>query len=103
MMKRRSFLQLASCTLLLRFKPVAKSPNHVEPLSIYSLLLAKPPNRVDPELVEHIKVHGILNPLVVINVNNNCYYEVVQGRHRLVAAYLAGLTKVPCGVLRLDN
>lgn len=46
------------------------------------------------ELTESIKVHGILQPLVVIKKSDG-NFQLVAGERRLRAAKLAGLKKVP--------
>lgn len=61
-------------------------------------LSAKQPRRYfDPEklgqLVQSVKEHGILQPLLVRAVNGE--YELVAGERRLRAAKEAGLTEVP--------
>jgi ParB family chromosome partitioning protein len=45
------------------------------------------------ELAESIKQHGIIQPLLVREVNNE--YQLIAGERRLRAAKLAGLTAVP--------
>lgn len=46
------------------------------------------------ELAEDLKIHGVLQNLVVVTSNGK--YEIVAGHRRYLAARLAGLTKVPC-------
>ena len=53
------------------------------------------------ELAESIRRHGILQPLSVRRVDNS--YELIAGERRLRAAQLAGLTELPCLVLRMDD
>ena len=53
------------------------------------------------ELSESIQCHGILQPLSVRRVDN--VYELIAGERRLRAAQLAGLTELPCLVLRIDD
>jgi len=50
------------------------------------------------ELVESIKLHGIIQP-IIINNNN----EIVAGERRARAAKLAGLKEVPTVTLKLTN
>ena len=45
------------------------------------------------ELAESIKVHGIIQPLLVVKKDN--YYEIIAGERRWRAARLAGLTEIP--------
>jgi|Deesub1362A_J573_1020465.scaffolds.fasta_scaffold00845_24 ParB/RepB/Spo0J family partition protein len=53
------------------------------------------------ELAASIKEHGILEPLVVRQVNGS--YELVAGERRLRAAKLAGLDKVPVVIKELSD
>lgn len=45
------------------------------------------------DLAQSIKIHGVLQPLVVIK--NDTGYQLVAGERRLRASKLAGLTKIP--------
>ncbi|MBQ7739716.1 MAG: ParB/RepB/Spo0J family partition protein [Eubacterium sp.] len=47
-------------------------------------------------LADSIKENGILQPLIIIRINNSDYYEIVAGERRLRASILAGLEVVPC-------
>ena len=53
------------------------------------------------ELAESIRVHGVLQPLLVRSVDGE--YEIVAGERRWRAAQLAGLTEVPVVVRQLSN
>ena len=53
------------------------------------------------ELSASIHHHGILQPLTVRRTNGT--WELVAGERRLRAAKLAGLTKVPCIPIRIDD
>ena len=53
------------------------------------------------ELAESIRRHGILQPLSVRRVGNS--YELIAGERRLRAAQLAGLTELPCLLLKMDD
>lgn len=69
------------------------------------------PNRFQPrltfdidalnELARSIKEHGIIQPLVVRAVQNK--YEIIAGERRYKAASIAGLEKVPCIVMDLND
>lgn len=48
------------------------------------------------ELVESVKERGILQPLTVVQIGTNKYYNVVAGNRRLEAAKAAGLEECPC-------
>jgi len=53
------------------------------------------------ELTESIRQHGILQPLSVRRVENG--YELIAGERRLRAGIRAGLTEVPCIVMRMTD
>ena len=53
------------------------------------------------ELADSIRRHGILQPLSVRRVGSN--YELIAGERRLRAAQIAGLTELPCLVLKMDD
>lgn len=53
------------------------------------------------ELAQSIRAHGVLQPLSVRRVGTR--YQLVAGERRLRAAQLAGLTEVPCLVMRMDD
>jgi len=53
------------------------------------------------ELVESIRQHGVLQPLLVRPANG--HYQLIAGERRLLAARQAGLEMVPCRVLELDD
>lgn len=59
----------------------------------------------DPELAASIKTVGILEPLIVRQVDwpGGLVYEVVAGHRRAAAAALAGLEKVPAFVRELTD
>ena len=54
------------------------------------------------ELVDSIRVHGVLQPIVVRSKGNGDY-ELVAGERRLRAAKAAGLTQIPSIVRELTN
>ena len=54
------------------------------------------------ELVDSIKQHGILQPLLVRQLDNDVY-QIVAGERRWRAARLAGLTEVPAVIMDLDD
>ena len=53
------------------------------------------------ELVESVKVHGILQPLIVRKVDDT--FELIAGERRLRAAESAGLKKVPVIVIEASD
>jgi ParB family chromosome partitioning protein len=53
------------------------------------------------EMVESIAQHGILQPLLVRRIEGG--YQLIAGERRLLAARKAGLVKVPCRVVELDD
>ncbi len=54
------------------------------------------------ELADSIKVHGLLQPLVVTASGNDAY-ELISGHRRLEASKMAGLKTVPVLVRSADN
>src|SRR5574344_1362276 len=69
------------------------------------------PNRFQPrltfdekalnELAESIKVHGIIQPLVLRRAGDK--YEIIAGERRYKAATMAGLTSVPAILSNLND
>lgn len=53
------------------------------------------------ELVDSIRQHGILQPLLVRSAGGG--YQLIAGERRLIAARKAGLQEVPCRVLDLTD
>ncbi len=53
------------------------------------------------ELAQSIRQHGILQPLSVRRVGTG--YQLIAGERRLRAAQLAGLTEIPCILMRMDD
>lgn len=53
------------------------------------------------DLAESIKVHGIIQPIVVRKVDNK--YEIIAGERRYRAAKMAGLLKVPAILTELND
>ena len=66
---------------------------------------AQPRRYFDPEeleeLADSIRAHGILQPLTV--QRGEFCYVLIAGERRLRAAGMAGLERVPCVVLDVDN
>lgn len=69
------------------------------------------PNRFQPrltfdvealnELANSIREHGIIQPLVVRQIQNK--YEIIAGERRFKAASIVGLSKVPCIIMNLND
>jgi len=69
------------------------------------------PNRFQPrlqfdqdalnELAASIRIHGIVQPLVVRRAQNK--FEIIAGERRYKAAQLVGLLQVPCIICELDD
>jgi ParB family chromosome partitioning protein len=53
------------------------------------------------ELAESIKLHGILQPVLVRKAATG--YQIIAGERRWLAAQRAGLKEVPCRVLTLED
>ena len=54
------------------------------------------------DMVESIKEHGILSPIIVRPLENG-EYEIISGHRRLFASKRAGLTEVPALVVEMDR
>lgn len=54
-----------------------------------------------PALVDSIKRHGVLEPLLVQKHDRR--HRLISGKKRLVAAITAGLREVPCVIHRVDD
>ena len=69
------------------------------------------PNKLQPrknfdedklqELADNIKIHGIVNPIIV--QDRKGYYEIIGGERRWRAARLAGFKKVPVIIKKLSE
>ena len=55
------------------------------------------------ELTESIKSRGIIQPIIVRNVNGESNYEIIAGERRWLAAQKAGLHEVPIVVIEADD
>ena len=53
-------------------------------------------------LIESIKEHGILSPIIARPLEND-EYEIISGHRRLFASKRAGLTEVPALVIEMDR
>lgn len=53
-------------------------------------------------LIESIREHGILSPIIARPIENN-EYEIISGHRRLFASKQAGLTKIPAMVCEMDR
>ena len=54
------------------------------------------------ELVSSVRVHGVLQPIVVRSKGSD-QYELVAGERRLRAAIAAGLSRIPAVIRELTN
>ena len=86
-------------------KAAPAQPPVVLPLEAVRPNPSQPRKTVDPaqleSLAESIRVHGIIQPLVVRPAGDG--YEIVAGERRWRAARMAGLGEVPVRVLALDE
>ena len=69
-------------------------PNRFQPREIFD-------ERALKELAVSIKEHGVIQPIIVRNVNGK--YEIIAGERRYKASALAGLTKIPAIIRDLDD
>lgn len=72
----------------------AISPNPDQPRIVFS-------EDALAELAQSIRRHGVLQPLSVRRTDGG--YQLIAGERRLRAAQLAGLTEVPCLVMRMSD
>ena len=77
------------------FLPVgALRPNPAQPRRVFR------EEQLD-ELCQSVRRHGVLQPLSVRRREGG--YELICGERRLRAAQMAGLTEVPCILMRMDD
>ncbi|MBR6137268.1 MAG: ParB/RepB/Spo0J family partition protein [Bacilli bacterium] len=69
-------------------------PNRFQPREVFEEKALK-------ELAVSIKEHGVIQPIIVRNVNGK--YEIIAGERRYKASALAGLTKIPAIIRNLDD
>ncbi len=55
------------------------------------------------ELAQSIKEHGIIQPVILRKSDEEGYYEIVAGERRYRAAKIAGLTKLPAIIRKMNN
>jgi len=55
------------------------------------------------ELAQSIKEHGIIQPIILRKSEEDGYYEIVAGERRYRAAKIAGLTKLPSIIKKINN
>lgn len=66
--------------------------NQLEELEINSNVI---PNNVFEKIVQDIKQYGIVYPIIVTSANNG-KYKIIDGHHRVKAAKILNINKVPC-------
>ncbi|MBE6157688.1 MAG: ParB/RepB/Spo0J family partition protein [Firmicutes bacterium] len=69
-------------------------PNRFQPREVFD-------ERALKELAISIKEHGVIQPIIVRNVNGK--YEIIAGERRYKASALAGLTKIPAIIRDMDD
>lgn len=69
-------------------------PNRFQPRIVFDEKALK-------ELAVSIREHGVIQPIIVRNVNGK--YEIIAGERRYKASALAGLTKIPAIIRELDD
>jgi hypothetical protein len=73
----------------------------VQFIAVHAIDVSDSPADALPSLVESIKRHGVLEPLVV--QRNDGTYKTIAGQKRLAAARAAGLRDVPCLVHHVSD
>ena len=81
------------------------APPKIRPIAIrdlvsnqFSISIYGDPEVEIDDLLESIRVHGVLVPLVVAPGRAGLGWEVLSGHRRLASARVLGLTEVPCSV-----
>ena len=69
-------------------------PNRFQPREVFD-------ERALKELAASIKEHGVIQPIIVRQVNNK--YEIIAGERRYKASALAGMTKIPAIINNLND
>ena len=69
-------------------------PNRFQPREVFD-------ERALKELAVSIREHGVIQPIIVRNINGK--YEIIAGERRYKASALAGLTKIPAIIRDLDD
>ena len=66
----------------------------------------QPRKEIDDEglkdLAESIKIHGVLQPIIVRKLDNG-YYQIISGERRWRAARIAGLDEIPVMIMEADD
>ena len=89
--KLRTYMETGRVVFL---PPKAISPNPAQPRKLFR-------EEALEELTESIRRHGILQPLSVRRVGTG--YELIAGERRLRAGIRAGLSEIPCIIMRMDE
>ena len=71
--------------------------------NLFSFAIYGDPTAEIDDLVESIRKHGVLVPLVVVAEADTEVYELISGHRRLACARALGLTEVPCEVRALGS
>jgi hypothetical protein len=81
---------------------IAIPPQQLRPDPFSLSIYGDPVAELD-DLLESIRTHGILVPLVVVRVSGQRAWDVVSGHRRLACAHAIGLDEVPCVVRRFRD
>jgi ParB family transcriptional regulator, chromosome partitioning protein len=100
----QSEAEAGSAVIPMTGRPVPVDSNHIH-VELIERNPYQPRKDFDPEslseLVDSIKQHGVLQPLLVRPAGSQ--YQLIAGERRLLAARQAGLETVPCRVLELED
>ncbi len=87
-------------------EPAVKTPYQMLPLHKVE------PNRDQPRqdfneeeleaLAESIRIHGVIQPLTVRELNSG-YYQIIAGERRWRASRMAGLSEIPAVIIEADD
>ncbi len=107
--KAKKFLCVSanSSPTFYQFYPTPKMRNEIRNIEISQVVEPPNPMRVDipleslTDLVESIRLNGLINPITVRPVGHT--FEVVAGHRRIIACRIAGLATIPCVVREIDD
>ena len=87
-------------------EPAVKTPYQMLPLHKVEPNRDQPRQDFDEEeleaLAESIRIHGVIQPLTVRELNSG-YYQIIAGERRWRASRMAGLTEIPAVIMEADD
>ena len=87
-------------------EPAVKTPYQMLPLHKVEPNREQPRQDFDEEeleaLAESIRIHGVIQPLTVRELNSG-YYQIIAGERRWRASRMAGLAEIPAVIMEADD